>query len=63
MITEEKISFKIENDNVSVKYNEIRKRIKKTLNIKIHSKPVCDEKYIKAKVKTFNKVVYSFFRR
>ena len=31
------------------------------LNIKFHSKPVYDEKYIKAKVKTFNSVVNTVF--
>ena len=49
--------FKIEDDNVLVKYNEIWNRIKKKLYIKLHSKPVYDENYIKAKIKTFNRVV------
>ena len=41
----------IEDDSVLVKYNEIWNKIKKKLNIKFHSMPVYDEKYIKAKVK------------
>ena len=44
-----------------VKYNEIWNRIKKMLSIKTHSKPVYDTKHIKAKVKTFNKVVNTIF--
>ena len=51
------MSFKIKDDNVLVKYNEIWIKVKKTLGIKFHSKPIYDEKYIKAKVKTFNSVV------
>ena len=44
------MSFEIEDDNVSVKYNEISKKVKKTLDIKFHSKPVYGKKrYIKAK--------------
>ena len=38
------MSFEIEDDNVSVKYNEISKKIKKTLDIKFHSKPVYGKK-------------------
>ena len=55
------MSFKNEDDYVLVKYNEIQTRIKKTLNIKLHSKSAYDEKYIKAKVKTFNKVINTVF--
>ena len=36
-------------------------KLKKMLNIKFHSKSVYDEKYIKAKVKTFNGVVKTVF--
>ena len=53
--------FKIENDNVLVKYNEISNRIKKNAKHEILQKPVYDEKYIKAKVKTFNSVVNTVF--
>ena len=31
------------------------------LNIKLHSKPVYDEKYIKAKIKTFKEVINIIF--
>ena len=37
------------------------KKIKKTLNIKFHSVPVYDEKYIKAKVRKFNGVIKTNF--
>ena len=53
--------FKIEDDNILVKYNKIWNRICKIVNIKLHSKPFYDEKYIKAKVKTFNEVVNRVF--
>ena len=43
------------------KYNEIWNRIKKTLNIKFHSQPIYDEKYIKTKVKTFNDIINTVF--
>ena len=47
------MSFMIEDDTILVKCNEIWNKIKKILNIKFHSTPVYDEKYIKAKVKEF----------
>ena len=45
------MSFKIEDDSALAKYNEICNRMlkKKMLNIKFHSKPAYDEKYIKSK--------------
>ena len=51
------MSFLIKNDRVVDKYNTIWDKIKKTLNIKFHSMPVYDEKYIKAKVREFNGVI------
>ena len=46
-----KMSFVIKDDDVLDKYNEIWNKIKNTLNIKFHSMPVYDGKYIKPKVK------------
>ena len=46
-----KMSFVIEDDNVLIKYNKIWNKTKKALNIKFHTMPVYDEKYIKNKVK------------
>ena len=47
----------IKDDSVFDKYNEIWNKIKGKLNIKFHSLPVYDEKYIKAKVIEFNGVI------
>ena len=53
--------FEIKNDDVLNKYNEIWSKVKKTLNIQIHSMSVYDEKYIKAKVRELNGVVKTNF--
>ena len=41
------MSFVIKDDNSLDKYNGIWNRIIKTLNVKFHSMPVCDEKSVK----------------
>ena len=41
------MSFRIEDDDLFLKYNEIENKIKKALSIKVHSQPIYDEKYIK----------------
>ena len=51
------MSFVINNGGLLEKYNEIWNKIKNTLNIKFHSMPVYDEKYLKAKVRKFNGVI------
>ena len=51
------MSFVIKDDDVLNKYNEIWDKIKEKLNIKFHSVPVYDEKYIKVKVREFNGVI------
>ena len=43
------------------KYNEIWDKIKEKLNIKFHSMPIYNEKYIKAKVREFNGVIKKTF--
>ena len=45
------MSFVIEDDMCLDKYKEIWDKIKGKLNIKFHSIPVYDKKYIKAKVR------------
>ena len=55
------MSSMIKNDDVLDKYNKIWNKIKKTLNIKFHSMPVYDEKYIKAKVREFDGVIKTNF--
>ena len=47
------VSFKIEDEDVSSKYNEIWTKIETILNVTSHSQPIYDGKYIKTKVKTF----------
>ena len=49
--------FVIKDDAVLDKYNEIWDKNKTDLNIKFHSMPVYDERYIKAKVREFNGVI------
>ena len=56
-----KVSFKIEDEYVYLKYNEIWKKIKSILNVKFHSQPIYDDKYIKTKVKTFNNMINTLF--
>ena len=55
------MSFIIKNDDVLDKHNEIWKKIKEDLNIKFHSMPVYDEKFIKAKVREFNGMIKTNF--
>ena len=51
------MSFIIKDDALLDKYNEISNKIKRESDIKIHSMPVYDEKYIKAKVRKINGVI------
>ena len=55
------MSFIIKGDSVLDKYNEIWDKIKETRNIKFHSMPVYNEKYIKVKVREFNGVIKTNF--
>ena len=45
------MSFKIGDEDICLKYNEIWNKIKSMLNVKLHSRPIYDEKYIKTKVR------------
>ena len=38
------VHFKIEDENVFLKYNEIWNKITNTLNIKFHSQPIYEKK-------------------
>ena len=52
-----KMSFKIKDDEVHVKYKRIWNKIKKLLgNIKLSSDVIYDDQYIRTKVKTFKMV-------
>ena len=55
------MSFVIKDDMCLDKQNEIWDKIKGQLNIKFHSTPVYDEKYIKRKVREFNGVIKTNF--
>ena len=55
------ISFLIKDDEVLEKYDEIWDVIKNKLSIKFHSKPVYNQKYLKAKVREFDGVIKTNF--
>ena len=56
------MSFKIEDDEVYLKYNETCGKIKELLNgIKLSSEPIYDGQYIKTKVTTFTEVIKTLF--
>ena len=55
------MSFKIEDEDVYLKYNEIWNKVKSILNVKFRSQPIYDDKYIKTKVKTFNNSINTLF--
>ena len=55
------MSFVMKDDDVLDKYNEIWDKFKETSNIKFHSMPIYNEKYIKAKVREFNGVIKKTF--
>ena len=51
------MSFLIKDDKVWDKYDQIWDAIKNKLDIKFHSKPVYEYKYLKAKVREFDGVI------
>ena len=53
----ENMSFFIKDDEVWEKYEQIWDVIKNKLSIKFHSKPIYDQKYLKAKVREFDGVI------
>ena len=55
------MSFKIEDEDVFLKYNEIWNKIKTLLGIKFHIQPIYDDKYIKTKVKTRSSMINTLF--
>ena len=48
------MSFLIKNSEVWQKYKDVWEVIKNKLNIKFHSQPIYENKYLKAKVREFN---------
>ena len=55
------MSFKIEDDEVYIKNNQIWNKIKELLGVKFYSEPIYDDKYIKTKVKTFSSAINTLF--
>ena len=55
------MSFFIKDDDVWDKYDKIWDVIKNKLSIKFHSEPVCEYKYLKAKVRAFDGVIKTNF--
>ena len=55
------MSCLIKDDEVWEKYNKIWDVIKNKLSIKFHSKPIYDQKYVKAKVREFDGVIKTNF--
>ena len=53
--------FFIKDDEVWEKYDKLWDGIKNKLGIKFHSQPVCEYKYLKAKVKEFDSVIKTNF--
>ena len=48
------MSFLIKDDELLEKYNEIREKVKNSIKKEFDSKPVYNEKYLKAKIKPYN---------
>ena len=55
------ISFLIKDDKLLEKYNEIWEKIKNSLKKEFDSKPVYNEKYLKAKTKSYNGKINTTF--
>ena len=55
------MSFLIEDENVYLKYTKNWNKIKKLQNLKFHSQPIHNNKYIKTKVKTFDETINALF--
>ena len=55
------MSFKIEDDEVYIQYNQIWNKIEELLGVKFYNEPIYEDKYIKTKVKTFSSVINTLF--
>ena len=56
------MSFKLEDDEVYLKYNEVWNKLRELLNgVKLGSDPIYDGSYIKIKTKTFSEVIKTLF--
>ena len=55
------MSYKIDDDSVYIRYNQIWNKIRELLGVKFHSEPIYDDSYIKTKVKTFSDIIKTLF--
>ena len=56
------MSFKIKDDSVYLKYNEIWNKIKELLvGVKFYREPIYNDSYVKTKVKTFSEMIKILF--
>ena len=55
------MSFKIDDESVYVKHNQVWNKIREMLGVKFYSAPIYDDSYIKTKVKTFSNIVKTLF--
>ena len=55
------MSFLIKHDELFEKYNEIWEKVKSSLKIEFDSEPVYNEKYLKAKIKSYNTKINTNF--
>ena len=56
------MSFLIKNDELLEKYNEIWQKVKNSIKKEFDSKPVYNEKYLKAKIKSYDGKIITNFR-
>ena len=55
------ISFLIKDDELLEKYNEIWEKVKSSIKKKFYSEPVYNEKYVKAKIKSYDGKINTIF--
>ena len=53
--------FKIEDDSVYIKCNQIWNKSKELLGVRFYSKPIYDDSYIKTEVKAFSNIIKTLF--
>ena len=56
------IYFLIKDDELSKKYNEIWEKVKNNLKKEFNCEPVCNKKYLKAELKSYNGKINKNFR-
>ena len=56
------MSFRIDNEKLLESYQAISTKTEDLKNIELHALPVCDDRYIKTKIKTYDDKVYTNFR-